>query len=251
MHVVLTSFRTIAAFAIGAGVAALLVGLAFSSADPRRQPPLELHKDGVLYYGFSVGTTEFLMPAAYFNKVPVIPGRANQSILFHGRGAEFEPITAPTRNRNPLDAIVLLEDENKTTSLPTRWGVDRRLYGPLTSMGDVFGLHKFVSDKGSAGKPLRNQMVWSNGAIVAEPRSDQSASARAELFLEGTDVEPHSYLDCDGDMAGLAPQCSLIFSDRGLLYDVGFDKRQLERWRNYKNRLMEIMHSFEVVPQHN
>jgi len=111
--------------------------------------------------------------------------------------------------------------------------------------GDEFGLHKFITSRGTSGGLIRNDTpVFSGSEIIENPTAEEKKGLLEEFYVDGDSGNPSVYLTCNGPSVAPSPGCSEIFTNNGLLYHLDYGKDHLSDWQSIKLSAIRLMQSF-------
>jgi hypothetical protein len=234
----------------------LLIGLAVACAglwvctqqiDPAKHLAIEKAQGGSVVVT-SIAGHDYQIPVGYFRYAGLPPARLAPDVLIDAALPDMHVIIpgsseSPEVTHKPWGSIVniLIADEQITTSHAFRWTATQATYGHLTRDGEVYGLQRFISERGPSGMSLIDAVAW-----LEHPSAHKMTLAREEVYTVPAGGTPEVYIICNGDAAGPAPGCSAHFESDLLLFDVGFGKQRLKEWRQIKSAAISRMNGFRV-----
>ena len=208
-------------------------------------------KDGKRCYATTLAKASYCIPEDYFRYLGMPPKAIGKEIFMKAALPDFHAIIpgtpdSPEITKHSWGAVahLLVTDASSTTSHEFRWENKKRNYGPLTYAGEIFGLQKYVSAKGSAGTLPSDIVVFINNKLLSKPSAEQKKMALEEIYADTQSGVPGVYISCSGDIAFPNPYCSQHFVEDGLMFEIDYGKENLKKWQSIYSNAILMMRMF-------
>lgn len=123
---------------------------------------------------------------------------------------------------------ILLYDQSKTTDIKYRAEIALKRNLHINQfVQEIYGLKEYAPDKAETSTP------WDH------------------LFIEEENRETVSFILCSNPSKQLVNHnCSHFFYNKGLLYDLGYNKIHLAQWRELREKAINFIDNFETSESH-